>query len=225
MKVKLRNFYPILAGVVLLSSTAIVSSAMAESPSGADQSDAYSCLYDICVGDSVQVISGRWIGHGGRVISVDARSQTLTAINGSQYYIYPSVYDVYVSDRPRVDPCAGNVCIGDEVRIVGRRGLGIGRVTATDSYRYTATVIVAGRSFHVSVRDLVVVSQAPPTRYPPTPYPPTRYPPSRDLPDYPRQNRQGNGSGRVEQRNPRQQGNCPIGTRPNPRVGGRCTAT
>lgn len=210
MKMNLQNLSLMIAGVAMLSSVAMTADVKAKSLSSADQATSYNCLYDVCVGDSVKVISGRWIGHGGPVIAVDARSQTITAVNGSNFLIYPSVYDVYVYTPSRVDQCAGNICIGDEVRILGGNYRQIGRVTATDSYRYTATVIIAGRSFNVSVRDLSVVSQAPP---------------SRDPRRAPRPNRQGNGSGRMERRNPNQQGNCPIGTRPNPRVGGRCTAT
>ncbi len=148
-----------------------------------------SCLGNICVGMSVRINYGHWAGHSGAVVGVDHYNHTITVVNSSGYYLYPSLNEVSPMHSGNPSYCTGSVCVGDRIQVLGgaSRGL-IGQVVATNDYSYTATVLLpSGRYLETSVRNLHVLSRNTGS-YPrpgnPSPYPNPRVCPPGQVYDY-----------------------------------------
>lgn len=129
----------------------------------------YECVNGLCVGMSVRVVGGQWAGHAGTIVSIDSYQDTLTVVNSRGIYLYPRLYDVTTTiSQPSASGCTGNLCLGDQVRIlVGMYRGRIGNIVDTDDYNFTATVLVDGRYVIEDIRDLTLVMR--PSR--PNPYP------------------------------------------------------
>lgn len=95
------------------------------------------CYLNICVGQGVQVIAGRWAGHGGVVTALNPVIDQVTVRNSAGLLLYPRFSEV----RPLTQPvrCYWNLCLGDTVQIVS--GLGAGQVGRVDSLNPQAATV------------------------------------------------------------------------------------
>lgn len=168
MNQKYQRLIYALAGFAVIALAGASASVRADDDSS-DYSSNYDCIGNICVGTTVNVIGGQWVGHAGAVVGIDLYNDTVTVINSSGYYLYPYVRDVrsIYGDTPQSN-CTRNVCLGDQVRVIyGQYSGYTGQVVGTNSYTLQATILLQGRYIIVNIRDLSVLSQQPR----PMPYP------------------------------------------------------
>lgn len=232
-----KSFVALLGALSLAAIAGVSTPAIAAESAGAAVNN---CLGNICVGMSVRINYGHWAGHSGAVVGVDHYNHTITVVNSSGYYLYPSLNEVSPMHTGNPNYCTSSVCVGDRIQVLGgaSRGL-IGQVVGTNDYSFTATVLLpSGRYLETSVRNLHVLSRnsgnyprpGNPNPYPdpyPNPYPNPRQCPPGQVYDYYR------GCVRVSSpypipphrvepprgpRYPRQYPGCPNGTNRN----GRC---
>jgi|GEM_PF-6729898 len=116
----------------------------------------YDCNGNVCVGMTVQVISGEWTGYVGQVIGVDRDQDALIVTDASGDTLYPRTYDVRTDlAQPSSSGCVGSICMGDRVRVnIGYHAGEIGTVVDADDYNFTATVLLNGQYIIEDVRDL-----------------------------------------------------------------------
>lgn len=85
-------------GIGVALSVAGIGAAQAELAASAPTtaSEDGNCLDDLCVGMSVQVVSGSWAGHAGSIVGVDPHNGTVTIVNDRGQYLYPDHHDVRI---------------------------------------------------------------------------------------------------------------------------------
>lgn len=151
---------------VLLSAMLVVAGVAGVLPASSAQADDfdynnyYECLGGICVGQTVRVVSGHWAGHAGAVVGVNSYDNTLTVINSSGYYLYPSLHEVQLQYAAPTG-CYSSVCIGDVVRVSnGPYYNQTGRVVAVDGYSNTVTLLVGNINYiTINMYDAQVISR------------------------------------------------------------------
>lgn len=165
---------------VLLGALLVVGGVTSATSARADHDlspyDGYDCLGNICVGDTVRVIGGEWVGHAGSVVGVDNYYDTVTVLNSSGYYLYPSIRHVQLIYDGSNRNCTADFCVNDIIQVVsgiyrGERG----RIISTDDRYYQVTMLSdRGQYITVSISDIYLIQRGPRPGPGPRPVPPPR---------------------------------------------------
>lgn len=108
------------------------------------------CHLNICTGNTVQVVIGRFQGHTGTVLALDPYRDTVTVLTLSNVTVYARFSEVRVVNNPVNPRCYWNLCVGDSVQIVAGPGAGqVGRVESLNPQVATVGVVTnfGGRFF------------------------------------------------------------------------------
>lgn len=126
-----------------------------------DPYNQYDCVGNVCVGDTVAVVAGHWVGHAGLVVGADDYNNTLTVLNSSGYYLYPSIHEVRLQYDGRNRYCAAEFCVGDRIAVVSGYHRGVnGRIVGTNDRYYEVTILSdRGQYITVSISDIYLLQR------------------------------------------------------------------
>jgi ribosomal protein L24 len=128
----------------------------------ADEEITQVCHESICVGMTVNVVSGESAGSSGTVVGLDEANATVTLVDRKGEYLYPAFTEIAAIAGDDLDGCTSNVCVGDKVKILdGPYRKKKGRVVGTNDADFTATVYIKRKKVYVviDVRQLLVKSR------------------------------------------------------------------
>lgn len=125
------------------------------------------CYLNICTGNTVQIVVGRFQGLAGHVLALDPYRDTVTVLTFSNLTVYARFSEVRVVNSPQNPTCYWNLCVGESVQIVAGPGAGqIGRVESLNPQVATVGVLTNfGQRFFPNITQVRKVASPQPTCY------------------------------------------------------------